>query len=106
MVAQGALDSQRLRLVVEHGGAGVGGDVVERVGRQTGLLQRQGDGPRRLDGVGARRRHVVGIAGGAEAQHLGVDGRVTAQGVAELFQDHQGRALGHHKAVTVAVEGP
>ena len=58
------------------------------------------------DAVRMRRGHVVGVAGGAVAAHLGVDAGAARPGVVERFQHQHGAALGDHEAVAAAIERP
>ena len=48
---------------------------------------------------------MVGVAGEAVAQELGMNAGATLSGVLELFQDDDAGALAEHEAVAVAIPG-
>ena len=52
-----------------------------------------------------RRRHVIGVARQAVADHLGVDLRAARLGVLIFLEHDDARALAHDEAVAVLVIG-
>src|SRR5439155_23387265 len=64
-----------------------------------GVGERETHALRRTLALGRRLRHVVGVAVGAVADHLGVDPRPARTRVLELLEDEDTRTLGDDEAV-------
>ena len=71
-LAEGRRDRPRLGDVADRRRRGVGVDVVDLVGVDAGVVERDRRGPRRLAAVGPRLDHVVGVGGRAVAEQLRV----------------------------------
>src|SRR5512139_939421 len=100
-IAQRELDRFGFVLVAERRRGAVRVDVVHLVSVDAGVAQRIEHGTPWA--VGARCRHVVGVAAHAEAHDLGVDLRAARLGVF-VFLEHQcSGALAQHEAVAVLV---
>jgi hypothetical protein len=78
----------------------LGVDVVDLLGADAGVGQGGADRP------GQARAGAVGVEGGAEADHLGVDLRPALLGVFQFFQHQHPAALAEHGTVAAAVERP
>ena len=105
VVAEHRLDGVGLAGVVEGGGGAVGVDVAHLLGGHAAVGQGLGHGPGAALPVGGGGSHVVGVAGGAVAHHLGVHLGPTGLGVFVLLQHQDAGALAHHKAGTLGVKG-
>ena len=105
-IADQALDGLELDLVAERRRGAVGVDVVDIAGRDAGAAHAPPHATERAIAILGRRRDVVGVAGQAVADQLGVDAGAAALGVIVFFQHHGASALAHHEAVAVAVIGP
>ena len=100
------LDGARLGHVVEGRRGAVGHDVVDLVGRDTGVAQGHGHGPRRATAGRLGRRDVERIRGQRRAQHLGMDGGAARERVLRRLEDHHAGALAEQEPVAVPVERP
>ena len=67
-------------------------------------LQRQAHRP--LAAFAAGGHHVVSVAGGGIARHLGIDFGAARLCVLQVFQHDDPAATGNHESVAARVEGP
>ena len=104
-VADQALDRAELDRV-GHGRGAVRVDVVDVGRRKPGALERGSHAAEGAVAVLGRRGDVIGVAGQAVADDLGIDFRAARLGVLQLFEDDDAGALAHDEAVAVAVIGP
>ena len=105
-VAEQPLDRAQLDLVAQRRGRAVGVDIVDVRRVQPGALQRRLHGAEAAVAVRCRRGHMVGVAGQAVADHLGVNLGAPLLGVFQLFQDDDTGPLAHHETVAVLVPRP
>ncbi len=84
----------------------MGIDIVDAGRRDPGSLDGGHHAPEGAVAVLGGGRDMVGVAGQAVADDLGVDPGVARQRVVETFQHDAARALPHDEAVAVAVVGP
>ena len=80
-------------------------DVVDVGGRKPGALQRRRHAAKGAVAILGRRGDVVGVAGQAVADDLGIDLGAARLGMFQLFEDDDAGALAHDEAVAVAVIG-
>ncbi len=80
--------------------------VVDLVGLDASVDQRDGGGPRRLEAVGSRLDHVIGVRGRPVAEDLGVRPRATPSGDLGLLEHEQRGALAHDEPVPSRIERP
>ena len=104
MLAEEPVDGMDLGRVAERRRGSVRVDVADLVQVEAGVGDRRLHGPHRAVAGGLGGRDVMGVAGGAEAEHLRVDRCPPLLGVLHLLQDDDGRAFSEHEAVAVAVE--
>ena len=105
MVAEHLVEGGRLAAVVEGSGGAVSVDVVHLVGGDACVVQRLLDAGGAPGALGIGSGDVVGVAGGAVADHLAVDLGIPGQSVIQLLQHQDGRALTHDKAAALRVKG-
>ena len=101
-IADQPLDSLKLDLVAKRRRSAVGVDVVDLARRDAGPAQRRGHATERAVAILRRRGDVVGIAGQAVADQLGINAGAAALGVFVFFQHDRTSALAHHEAVAIA----
>ena len=104
--AEQPLDRGQLNVVAERGRGGVGVDVVDVLGIELGARQRRGHGAVPAGAVRRRRGDVVGVAGQAVADELGVNPGAAIARMLQLLEHHDSGALPHHESVAVAVPRP
>ena len=80
-------------------------DIVDVGGRKSGVLDGERHALRLILAVRRRTRDVVGVGVRAVADKLGVDVCAALLGVLQAFQNDETRALAHHEAAAVLVEG-
>ena len=105
-LAHQRLDRAQLDLVAERRRRAVRVDVVDVLGLDAGPLDGRLHGPVRavpaLGGCG----DMVGVAGHAVTDHLGIDAGAARRGMFVGFQDDGSGALAHDEPVAVAIERP
>src|SRR6185437_5628152 len=105
VLAEGALDGQRLDRVVDGGAGAVGVDVVD-VGRvEAGAGQRLLDAGDRAAALVVAVGDPEGIGRRSVADDLAVDPRPAPPGVLELLEHEHPGPFAEDEAVAVAVEG-
>src|SRR5579871_376231 len=106
VVAEQPLDRAQLDLVAERGRGAVRVDVVDLVGRQPGAAQRVAHRAIGAVAVLRGRGQVIGVAGHAVTDDLGIDFGAARLGVLQLFEHEHAGAFAHDKAVAALVPRP
>ena len=106
MGAEHPLHRHRLGLVAERGARAMGVDVLDAVGREPGIRERQRHRSRRTTPLLVGLRDVAGVAAGPIAHQLTIDPSASATGMLELLKDHHTGSLGKHETIALGVERP
>ena len=99
-------DRVRLGNVADRGPGGMGVDVADLPGSQTGLRQGLPHGRDLTGSVSGGRRDVVGVGGDAGAGEHRVDARAPGAGMLGAFQHHDSRAFAEDESAAVRGERP
>src|SRR6266581_1099055 len=85
VIAEDFFDRASLNNIADVGGGGVGVDVIDLVGRNAGMFERELHGARRAFAIGRRSGHVVGVGRQSVAREFAINLRAARFGVFQLF---------------------
>src|SRR5207248_9842229 len=106
VIAEDALDGDRLGLVADRRRSAVGIDVLDVRRFEAGILQRALHHAHHSAAVFRRRRDVVRVARHAVAGDFAVDPRAAGDGALALFDNDDAGPFAHYESVALQVPGP
>ncbi len=106
VVAEGGLDCLGLGEISQRCAGAVGVDVIDVIGAERGIAQRQLHRPTRAAALFIGGGDVIGIAAHAVTDQFAIDACAAGLGVFVFFEDHHAGAFAHDKTVAGLIPWP